>query len=114
MIEFADEILDQNCNEFYFDVFQELFAYGEINDFSIAENLSNYLAGNILVRYQDPESACTAYSDLTGGLYAGRPIGASFTVVSDLQNAVCQDSRIGSCRLDMYVTMFTQNFLLLK
>ena len=92
------ETIDRNFDDFYLDVFEELRQFGVIEDFVIADNQCEHLAGNVLVKYERLEDAVCAFCNLRGRYYAGRPIDAQYSPVESFSNALCRQLKLGKCQ----------------
>lgn len=69
--------------DFYEDVFEELTQYGEIENLNVCDNLADHMVGNVYVKFREEEGAARALQALQGRYYAGRPVNAEFSPVTD-------------------------------
>ena len=97
MLHFDQATIDHNFDEFYLDIYEELREFGPISDLIVAGNLCDHLVGNVLVIYERTEDAVAAFTNLRGRFYAGRPIDASFSPVTNAHEAICKDFVKGTC-----------------
>jgi len=98
-----DKLLRDHFEEFYEDVFEEFSQFGKIDAMHVMDNLSDQLVGNVYCMFDDEEGAAKALTSLNGRFYAGRPIMAEFSPVTDFHEARCRQfdeavcSRGGQC-----------------
>lgn len=95
--------------DFYEDVFEELAQFGEIENLNVCDNLADHMVGNVYVKFRDEESAARALQALQGRFYAGRPILAEFSPVTDFREATCRQYEENTCSRGGYC-----NFMHLK
>ncbi|EPZ35644.1 RNA-binding domain-containing protein [Rozella allomycis CSF55] len=93
----TSEQQQQHFNLFYEDLFVELGKYGEIELLNICDNIADHLIGNVYVRYADELSAGKAVKDLNNRWYAGRPLFAELSPVTDFREACCRQYDMGEC-----------------
>ena len=70
---------------FYEDVFEELASYGRLEALNVCDNVADHLVGAVYAMWADERSAAAAHDDLNGRFYAGRPITAEFSPVTDFR-----------------------------
>lgn len=98
-----EKLLRDHFEEFYEDVFEEFSQFGKIDDMHVMDNLSDQLVGNVYCMFDDEEGAAKALTALNGRFYAGRPIMAEFSPVTDFHESRCRQfdeavcSRGGQC-----------------
>jgi len=85
-----EKLLNDHFEEFYEDVFEEFSQFGKIESMHVMDNLSDQLVGNVYCMYEDEEGAAKALTALNGRFYAGRPIMAEFSPVTDFHEARCR------------------------
>ena len=88
--------------DFYEDVFEELAQYGEIENLNVCDNLADHMVGNVYVKFRDEEAAAKALQALQGRYYAGRPIQAEFSPVTDFREATCRQYEENTCNRGGY------------
>lgn len=88
-LQYTDEEVLQNYEEFFEDVHGEFLKHGEIVNFKVCRNESSHLRGNVYVQFQSVDSALTAYSALNGRFYASKQITCEFVVVTRWRAALC-------------------------
>lgn len=91
----ADDVED--FEEFYEDVFSVLSNYGKIEFMEVCESAADFMRGNTYVRFAREEDAASALRGITGRFYAGRPVLAEFSPVTDLREACCRQFAAGEC-----------------
>jgi splicing factor U2AF subunit len=90
--------LQQHFDLFYEDIFVELASkYGEIEELNICDNIGDHLIGNIYVRFKNEEDAGKAVDDLNKRWYAGRPVFAELSPVTDFRESCCRQNELGEC-----------------
>ncbi|GAB2300673.1 hypothetical protein Dimus_034711 [Dionaea muscipula] len=101
--------IQEHFEDFYEDLFEELNKYGEIESLNICDNLADHMVGNVYVQYREEEHAANAVQNLGGRFYAGRPIIADFSPVTDFREATCRQYEENVCNRGGYC-----NFMHLK
>lgn len=94
--------LQENLDEFYEEIYEELRKYGKVEDIQVCENLGDHMVGNVYVKYLDEEDAEKALSSLRGRYYAGRPLAAEYSPVTDFKEARCRQYDEGTCTRGPY------------
>ena len=84
------QLLKDHFEEFYEDVYEEFSQFGKIDEMNVMDNLSDQLVGNVYCMFEDEEGAAKALTALNGRFYAGRPIMAEFSPVTDFHEARCR------------------------
>ncbi|CAN6717099.1 unnamed protein product [Malus baccata var. baccata] len=101
--------IQDNFEDFYEDLFEELSKYGQIESLNICDNLADHMVGNVYVQFREEEHAQAALQNLTGRFYAGRPIIVDFSPVTDFREATCRQYEENVCNRGGYC-----NFMHLK
>ncbi|KAM1003007.1 hypothetical protein ACFX15_003114 [Malus domestica] len=101
--------IQDNFEDFYEDLFNELSKYGQIESLDICDNLADHMVGNVYVRFREEEHAQAALQNFTGRFYAGRPIIVDFSPVTDFREATCRQYEENVCNRGGYC-----NFMHLK
>lgn len=96
------DALQQNLDEFYEEVCEEMMKYGKIEDIQVCENLGDHMVGNVYVKYLDEEDSEKALVALTGRYYAGRPMSIEYSPVTDFKEARCRQYDEGNCNRGPY------------
>jgi splicing factor U2AF subunit len=95
--------------DFYEDVFEELAAFGEVENLNVCDNLADHMVGNVYAKFREEEAAAKALASLQGRYYNGRPILAEFSPVTDFREATCRQYEENTCNRGGYC-----NFMHLK
>jgi splicing factor U2AF subunit len=94
----SDEEAQKHFDNFFEDVFVELEdKYGEIEEMNICDNLGDHLVGNVYVKFRREEDADKAVRDLNNRWFAGRPIYAELSPVTDFREACCRQYEMSEC-----------------
>lgn len=101
--------IQQNFEDFYEDLFEELSKFGELETLNICDNLADHMVGNVYAQFREEEQAANAVRNLTGRFYAGRPIIVDFSPVTDFREATCRQYEENVCNRGGYC-----NFMHLK
>ncbi|KAJ3322386.1 Splicing factor U2AF 26 kDa subunit [Boothiomyces sp. JEL0866] len=80
--------LQNDFDLFYEDIFMELAKYGEIEEMNICDNVGDHL-------YE--EDAGKACDSLNSRFYAGRPLYAELSPVTDFNEACCRQYENAEC-----------------
>lgn len=67
-----DQKIQEDFEEFYLDVFEELEKYGDIEEMNVCENVCEHMAGNVYVKYRHEYQAEDALKNLNGRYYGGK------------------------------------------
>lgn len=94
--------VDEDFEDFYEEVFEELCKFGKVEELNICDNLGDHLVGNVYVKYEDEEHAAAAQKSLYGRFYAGRPLVCEFSPVTDFREARCRQFDEGTCNRGGY------------
>ncbi|KAF9586344.1 hypothetical protein BGW38_006546 [Lunasporangiospora selenospora] len=77
--------IQEDFDNIYEDFFVELAKYGEIEEMHVCDNIGDHLVGNIYARFKFEEEAGNAVEDLNNRFYAGRPLWAELSPVTDFR-----------------------------
>ncbi|KAL7747752.1 hypothetical protein RI367_006875 [Sorochytrium milnesiophthora] len=91
------EQLQEHFDLFWEDFFIELAKYGEVEEMHVCDNVGDHLVGNVYVRYYQEEDAQKAVDGLNNRFYAGRPLYAELSPVTDFGEACCRQHENGEC-----------------
>jgi len=94
---YTETQLQQHFDLFYEDVFIELAKYGEIEEMNVCDNVGDHLVGNVYARYGYEEEAGIAVEELNKRFYAGRPLYAELSPVTDFKESCCRQHEHGEC-----------------
>ena len=98
----SPEELQQQFDDFYEDIFIELAKYGEMEDLIICDNMGDHLVGNVYIRYQFEDMAAKCVQELNERFYAGRPLFAELSPVTDFRESCCRQNEMGECNRGGY------------
>jgi len=87
----------EQFDDFYEDIWEELSTYGEIEELNVCDNLCAHLLGNVYVKYYDEESAERAIKALTGRFYGGKAVVAEYSPVTDFREGSCRQFEKNEC-----------------
>lgn len=99
----------EHYEDFYEDLFEELSKFGELESLNICDNFADHMVGNVYAHFREEEQAAAALQALRGRFYAGRPIIAEFSPVTDFREATCRQFEENTCNRGGYC-----NFMHLK
>jgi len=98
MNQVSDEEMQEHYDCFFEDVFVECEdKYGEIEEMNVCDNLGDHLVGNVYIKFRREEDAEKAVSELNNRWFAGRPIYAELSPVTDFREACCRQYEVGEC-----------------
>lgn len=96
--EISDEETQKHFDEFFEDIYVELEEkYGPIEEMNVCDNLGDHLIGNVYVKFKHEEDAEKAVEDLNNRWFAGKPVYAELSTVTDFREAGCRQYEIGAC-----------------
>ncbi len=78
-------------------MFCEYAKYGEVETVVVCDNVGDHLIGNVYARFKYEEDAQKAIDDLNSRWYAGRPIYAELSPVTDFREACCRQHETSEC-----------------
>jgi len=95
-------VTDEECQEHFDNFFEDVFVeledkYGEIEEMNVCDNLGDHLVGNVYVKFRREEDADKAVRDLNNRWFAGRPVYAELSPVTDFREACCRQYEMGEC-----------------
>ncbi|KAI9485874.1 MAG: hypothetical protein EXX96DRAFT_476012 [Benjaminiella poitrasii] len=93
----SEEQLQTDFDLFYEDVFSELAKFGEVEEMVVCDNVGDHLVGNVYCQFRLEESAGNAVTSLNNRFYAGRPLYAELSPVTDFREACCRQHEISEC-----------------
>jgi splicing factor U2AF subunit len=95
--------LQQHFDLFFEDMFSELaLKYGPIEEMIVCDNIGDHLIGNVYIRFQTEDAAGRAAEDLNRRWYAGRPVFAELSPVTDFRESCCRQYENGECNRGGY------------
>ncbi|GJJ73759.1 splicing factor U2AF 35 kDa subunit [Entomortierella parvispora] len=89
--------IQEDFDNIYEDFFVELAKYGEIEEMHVCDNIGDHLVGNIYARFKYEEDAGNAVESLNNRFYAGRPLWAELSPVTDFREACCRQYENSEC-----------------
>ncbi|KAJ2475840.1 hypothetical protein IWW56_005228 [Coemansia sp. RSA 2131] len=89
--------VQQDFEDFYEDMFLELAKYGEIEELKICDNVGDHLLGNVYVKFHKEDDAQKAVDSLNNRYYAGLPVWAELSPVTDFREACCRQYDVSEC-----------------
>ncbi|KAI8820129.1 uncharacterized protein EV422DRAFT_531758 [Fimicolochytrium jonesii] len=93
----TDDEVQEHFDLFWEDLFIELAKYGQIEEMCVCDNVGDHLIGNVYVRYAYEEDAGKAVEALNNRFYAGRPLYAELSPVTDFGEACCRQHETAQC-----------------
>ena len=76
--------------------------YGRVEEMHVCDNIGDHLIGNVYIRFDDEETAGKAVSDLNKRWYAGRPLFAELSPVTDFSESRCRQHEVSECNRGGY------------
>jgi len=98
----ASPVTDEQMQEHYDRFFEEVFVecedrYGEIEEMNVCDNLGDHLVGNVYIKFRHEAAAERAGIELNNRWFAGRPVYAELSPVTDFREACCRQYEMGEC-----------------
>ncbi len=87
----------RHFEDFYEEVFTELYKYGELEGLYVCDNVGEHLMGNVYAKFYREEDAKTALTALNGRYYAGKILQCEFSPVTYFRAARCRQYEEGHC-----------------
>ncbi|KAG8849347.1 hypothetical protein FRB96_000883 [Tulasnella sp. 330] len=92
-----DKELQENFDQVYEDLYCELAKHGHLLELHVCDNVGDHLIGNVYARYEWETEAQNATDKLNDRWYAGRPLYAELSPVTDFREACCRQNENGEC-----------------
>ncbi|GAA94678.1 uncharacterized protein L969DRAFT_623136 [Mixia osmundae IAM 14324] len=92
----VDQLQDE-FDQFFEDVYCELVKFGHLLEMHVCDNVGDHLIGNVYARYDFEDEAQTAIDTLNTRWFAGRPLFAELSPVTDFREATCRQNDLGNC-----------------
>jgi len=89
--------LQENFDAVYEDLYCELAKHGHLLELHVCDNVGDHLIGNVYARYEWETEAQNATEKLNDRWYAGRPLYAELSPVTDFREACCRQNENGEC-----------------
>ncbi|GAA5913085.1 hypothetical protein JCM5296_001674 [Sporobolomyces johnsonii] len=93
----SEEETKEYFDKFYEDVYCELVKYGNLLEMHVCDNVGDHLIGNVYARFDWEDEAQRAVEELNKRWYAGRPLYAELSPVTDFREACCRQNDLGQC-----------------
>ncbi|KAG8904232.1 hypothetical protein FRB99_002052 [Tulasnella sp. 403] len=93
----TEQELQENFDAVYEDLYCELAKYGHLLELHVCDNVGDHLIGNVYARYDLETEAQKAVEALNERWYAGRPLYAELSPVTDFREACCRQNENGEC-----------------
>ncbi|SCV69821.1 BQ2448_1215 [Microbotryum intermedium] len=93
----SEEQLQEFFDKFYEDVYCEFVKYGNLLEMHVCDNVGDHLIGNVYARFDWEDEAQAAVEALNTRWYAGRPLVAELSPVTDFREACCRQNDLGNC-----------------
>ncbi|CAE7192341.1 unnamed protein product [Rhizoctonia solani] len=94
---YTDDQLQQDFDTTYEDLYCELAKYGNLVELHVCDNVGDHLIGNVYARYEWETEAQAAVDAMNNRWYAGRPLYAELSPVTDFREACCRQNENGEC-----------------
>jgi len=88
-LEHEESDTDKSFADFFWDVFPEFQAIGQVTMFKVCCNHDPHLRGNVYVQYREEHEAVKAYAKFNGRFYASRQISCEFVKIEKWKSAIC-------------------------
>jgi len=75
----------------------ELAKFGHLLELHVCDNVGDHLIGNVYARFEWETEAQAAVDGLNDRWYAGRPLYAELSPVTDFREACCRQNENGEC-----------------
>jgi len=92
-----EQELQDNFDQIYEDLYCELAKFGHLLELHVCDNVGDHLIGNVYARYEWETEAQAAVDNLNDRWYAGRPLYAELSPVTDFREACCRQNENGEC-----------------
>ncbi|KAF8590885.1 RNA-binding domain-containing protein [Ramaria rubella] len=89
--------LQEGFDAVYEDLYCELSKFGHLLELHVCDNVGDHLIGNVYARYEWETEAQGAVDNLNNRWYAGRPLYAELSPVTDFREACCRQNENGEC-----------------
>ncbi|XP_017063227.2 LOW QUALITY PROTEIN: U2 small nuclear ribonucleoprotein auxiliary factor 35 kDa subunit-related protein 1 [Drosophila eugracilis] len=96
-LEFTEQDLRRDYDEFFNDTVEELEKFGTIVNFRTVRNTLEHLRGHVFVQYTNERSALRAFTNLQGRYYASKRLNVEFSNLKTWRGAVCGLSLTRKC-----------------
>lgn len=91
------EVLEEDYDAFYQDVFMKASALGELQEIIVCENKTDHLNGNVYIRFTTTDEGRKARDYFNTIWYDKRPLYCDLCHVVSFQDAICRAHQHNSC-----------------
>ncbi|KAF9033291.1 RNA-binding domain-containing protein [Hymenopellis radicata] len=93
----TEKELQEGFDAVYEDLYCELSKFGHLLELHVCDNVGDHLIGNVYARFEWETEAQAAVDNLNDRWYAGRPLYAELSPVTDFREACCRQNENGEC-----------------
>ncbi|PPQ63643.1 hypothetical protein CVT24_004417 [Panaeolus cyanescens] len=93
----TEKELQEGFDAVYEDLYCELAKFGHLLELHVCDNVGDHLIGNVYARYEWETEAQAAVDSCNERWYAGRPLYAELSPVTDFREACCRQNENGEC-----------------
>ncbi|EIW82915.1 RNA-binding domain-containing protein [Coniophora puteana RWD-64-598 SS2] len=93
----TEKELQEGFDAVYEDLYCELAKFGHLLELHVCDNVGDHLIGNVYARFEWETEAQAAVDNLNDRWYAGRPLYAELSPVTDFREACCRQNENGEC-----------------
>jgi len=93
----TEKELQEGFDAVYEDLYCELAKFGHLLELHVCDNVGDHLIGNVYARYEWETEAQAAVDNCNERWYAGRPLYAELSPVTDFREACCRQNENGEC-----------------
>ncbi|KXN92465.1 Splicing factor U2AF 23 kDa subunit [Leucoagaricus sp. SymC.cos] len=88
----TEKELQEGFDAVYEDLYCELAKFGHLLELHVCDNVGDHLIGNVYARYEWETEAQAAVDNCNERWYAGRPLYAELSPVTDFREACCRQN----------------------
>lgn len=92
-----EDKVQQEFEDFYEEVWEELSNFGPLEDLHVCDNFSDHMIGNVYAVFEDEEDSQKALQNLNGRFYAGVPLKPEYSPVTDFKASTCRQYDTNCC-----------------
>ncbi|KAG8809900.1 hypothetical protein FRC17_003183, partial [Serendipita sp. 399] len=93
----SEKELQEGFDAVFEDLYCELSKFGHLMELHVCDNVGDHLIGNVYARFEWETEAQAAVDNLNERWYAGRPLYAELSPVTDFREACCRQNENGEC-----------------
>ncbi|KAK8802526.1 u2 small nuclear ribonucleoprotein auxiliary factor [Blastocystis sp. subtype 4] len=107
-LEYTDEEVQNDYNEFFYDLISELQKFGQLLYVHVCSNSIPHLRGNVYAVWETREEGANALNGLQGRYYAGMQLKVEYLPESVIcwTNGICTDYLCGKCARENECSFF--------